>query len=53
MAVTLKEMIGSARAAVEAVPPAEAGGCGTIMCSAAAGYDGPTGVGTPTGLDGF
>ena len=29
------------------------GGCGTIMCSATAGYDGPTGVGTPTGLGGF
>jgi subtilase family serine protease len=29
------------------------GNCGTIMCNAAAGYDGPTGVGTPNGLDAF
>ena len=29
------------------------GSCGTIMCRAAAGYDGPTGVGTPRGLGGF
>ena len=29
------------------------GGCGTIMCSAAAGYDGPTGLGSPAGLGGF
>jgi subtilase family serine protease len=30
------------------------GNCGgTIMCAAAAGYDGPTGVGTPNGLGGF
>jgi subtilase family serine protease len=29
------------------------GNCGTIMCSAAAGYDGPTGVGTPNGLGAF
>jgi subtilase family serine protease len=29
------------------------GYCGTIMCNAVAGYDGPTGVGTPRGLGGF
>jgi subtilase family serine protease len=29
------------------------GSCGTIMCNGAAGYDGPTGVGTPNGLGGF
>jgi len=26
---------------------------GTIMCRAAAGYDGPTGLGTPNGVAGF
>ena len=29
------------------------GSCGTIMCQATAGYDGPTGVGTPNGTGGF
>src|SRR5207248_8397920 len=30
------------------------GSCGTsIMCKAVAGYDGPTGVGTPNGLASF
>jgi subtilase family serine protease len=29
------------------------GSCGTIMCSGAAGYDGPTGVGTPLGVGAF
>jgi len=29
------------------------GSCGTIMCRAVTGYDGPTGVGTPRGLGGF
>ncbi|MFL5797331.1 MAG: peptidase S8 [Actinomycetota bacterium] len=29
------------------------GSCGTIMCTGAAGYDGPTGVGTPNGTGGF
>lgn len=29
------------------------GGCGTSMCNAASGYDGPTGLGTPNGLLGF
>lgn len=29
------------------------GSCTTIMCKGGAGYDGPTGVGTPNGLTGF
>ena len=29
------------------------GSCGTTMCKGAAGYDGPTGVGTPNGTGGF
>ncbi len=29
------------------------GSCGTIMCNAATGYDGPTGLGTPNGIGGF
>jgi hypothetical protein len=29
------------------------GGCGTIMCDAAVGYDGPTGLGSPDGLASF
>jgi subtilase family serine protease len=29
------------------------GSCGTTMCKGAAGYDGPTGVGTPNGLNAF
>jgi hypothetical protein len=29
------------------------GRCGTIMCNAGPGYDGPTGVGTPNGVRGF
>jgi hypothetical protein len=29
------------------------GYCGTIMCQAVRGYDGPTGMGTPYGLGGF
>lgn len=29
------------------------GTCSTIMCKGAAGYDGPTGVGTPNGTGGF
>ena len=29
------------------------GSCSTIMCKGAAGYDGPTGVGTPKGLGAF
>ena len=29
------------------------GSCGTTMCRAALGYDGPTGIGTPKGIGGF
>ena len=29
------------------------GNCSTIMCNGAAGYDGPTGVGTPLGIGAF
>jgi subtilase family serine protease len=29
------------------------GSCGTIMCNAGKGYDGPTGLGTPNGTGGF
>jgi subtilase family serine protease len=29
------------------------GSCGTIMCNAGTGYDGPTGLGTPNGLGAF
>ena len=29
------------------------GTCGTIMCAAQAGYDGPTGLGSPNGTGGF
>ena len=29
------------------------GSCGTTICRAAAGYDGPTGIGSPNGLLGF
>jgi hypothetical protein len=29
------------------------GRCGSIMCNAGPGYDGPTGVGTPNGVRGF
>jgi subtilase family serine protease len=29
------------------------GSCGTIMCNAGLGYDGPTGLGTPNGVGGF
>jgi len=29
------------------------GSCSTIMCKGAAGYDGPTGVGTPKGIGAF
>jgi len=29
------------------------GSCATIMCNGAAGYDGPTGVGTPKGIGAF
>ena len=29
------------------------GSCATVMCRGAAGYDGPTGLGTPNGVGGF
>ena len=29
------------------------GSCGTYLCGAAAGYDGPTGLGTPNGVGAF
>jgi hypothetical protein len=29
------------------------GGCGTYLCNAVSGYDGPTGLGTPNGLAAF
>ena len=29
------------------------GNCGTYLCTAAAGYDGPTGLGTPNGTSAF
>jgi hypothetical protein len=29
------------------------GTCGTYLCQAGAGYDGPTGLGTPNGTNGF
>jgi len=29
------------------------GSCGTYLCSAGTGYDGPTGLGTPHGTGGF
>jgi subtilase family serine protease len=41
------------RSALHDVTTGSTGNCATIMCNAAAGYDGPTGVGTPNGLGGF
>ena len=29
------------------------GGCGTVLCTAGAGWDGPTGLGTPNGVTGL
>jgi subtilase family serine protease len=29
------------------------GGCGTLLCNAGKGWDGPTGLGTPNGVKGF
>ena len=29
------------------------GSCGTYLCGAESGYDGPSGLGTPNGLGGF
>jgi subtilase family serine protease len=41
------------RAGLNDVTSGSNGNCATIMCSAAAGYDGPTGVGTPNGTGSF
>ncbi len=41
------------RARLHDVTSGSNGTCGTIMCSATSGYDGPTGVGTPNGVGGF
>jgi subtilase family serine protease len=35
------------------VTSGSSGSCSTIMCKGAAGYDGPTGVGTPKGIGAF
>jgi subtilase family serine protease len=35
------------------VTSGSSGSCGTIMCTATSGYDGPTGLGTPNGLGAF
>jgi len=40
-------------AALHDVTAGSTGSCATSMCTAGAGYDGPTGVGTPDGLGGF
>lgn len=40
-------------AALHDVTSGSNGSCSTTMCTGAAGYDGPTGVGTPNGLGGF
>jgi hypothetical protein len=29
------------------------GSCGTYLCKAGSGYDGPTGLGTPNGIGAF
>jgi subtilase family serine protease len=41
------------RAGLHDVTAGSNGSCGTVMCNAAAGYDGPTGVGTPNGISAF
>jgi subtilase family serine protease len=41
------------RAGLHDVTSGSNGNCGTIMCAAATGYDGPTGVGTPNGTASF
>jgi subtilase family serine protease len=41
------------RAALHDVTAGSTGSCTTIMCNAAAGFDGPSGVGTPNGLGAF
>ena len=43
----------ASRSSLHDVTQGSNGSCGTIMCSAAAGYDGPTGVGTPNTPAGF
>ncbi|WGL50715.1 hypothetical protein P5P86_12150 [Nocardioides sp. BP30] len=35
------------------VTSGQTGSCGTVLCQAATGWDGPTGVGTPAGLAGL
>lgn len=39
--------------ALHDVTSGSTGNCGTIICNSAAGYDGPTGLGTPDGLRAF
>ncbi|HZV72463.1 MAG TPA: S53 family peptidase [Conexibacter sp.] len=41
------------RAALHDVTAGSTGSCTTLMCVAGAGYDGPTGVGSPIGLGAF
>lgn len=41
------------RAGLHDVTSGSNGNCGTIMCSATSGYDGPIGVGTPNGTSAF
>jgi len=41
------------RAGLHDITSGSNGNCGTIMCSATTGYDGPTGVGTPSGTLAF
>jgi len=40
-------------AALHDVTSGSNGSCTTVMCKGAAGYDGPTGLGTPNGVGGF
>ena len=41
------------RAGLHDITSGSNGSCGTIMCNAATGYDGPTGLGTPNGSASF
>jgi subtilase family serine protease len=43
----------SSRGSLHDVTIGNTGACGTIMCTAGSGYDGPTGLGTPNGLGAF
>ena len=43
----------SASSGLHDVTSGSNGGCGTYLCNAGAGYDGPTGLGTPNGLTAF